>query len=178
MMSSSLGGTSGFNRTAGTGARFRMASKMTAELSPRNGKSPGRHLVQHRSKREQIGARVQFFRPRLLRRHVGDRAERRPGTGQMLRVHRIRLRVKRRNSARRTACETDLRQPEIQNLGVSALGDKDVGGLDVAVDDAFGVGRIERVGNLDGQRQNQSRFPSAGPRCGASASAHPETPWR
>ena len=40
MMSSSSGGTSGFSRTGGTGARFRMASKITPELSPRNGSAP------------------------------------------------------------------------------------------------------------------------------------------
>ena len=38
-----------------------MASKMTAELSPWNGNVPGRHLVQHRPEREQIGAGIQFF---------------------------------------------------------------------------------------------------------------------
>src|ERR1035441_6134193 len=52
----------------------------------------------------------------------------------------------------------DLRQPEVQNLGVSALGDKDVCGLDVPVDDAFGVSRVQCVRNLDGQRENQLGF--------------------
>ena len=57
------------------------------ELSPRKGNVPGRHLVEHGAEREQIGARVQLFRPRLLRRHVGDRAQRRARTGQVLLVH-------------------------------------------------------------------------------------------
>ena len=39
-----------------------------------------------------------------------------------------------------------------------ALGDKDVGGLDVAVDDALGVRRVERVGDLDGEREKQFRL--------------------
>jgi hypothetical protein len=36
---------------------------------------------------------------------------------------------------------------------VAAFGDEDVCRLDVAVDNAFGVGRIEGVGNLDRQQQ-------------------------
>ncbi len=40
---------------------------------------------------------------------------------------------------------TIFRQPEIQNLGVPALGDKDVGGLDVPVDNALGVRRVNRT---------------------------------
>jgi hypothetical protein len=51
-----------------------------------------------------------------------------------------------------------LRQTEIQNLCVAAFGDEDVRGLDVAVDDAFRVSSVERVGNLSGQRQNQLGF--------------------
>ena len=46
----------------GRGRRaFRMASKIIAEVSPRKGSAPGRHLVEHHAKREQIAARVQFL---------------------------------------------------------------------------------------------------------------------
>ena len=50
------------------------------------------------------------------------------------------------------------RQPEIQNLGVSTLGHKNVGGLDVAVNDAFDVGGVQSVGNLDGQAEQNFRL--------------------
>src|SRR5246127_536494 len=39
-ISSSFGGTSGFSRTTEAGVRFRMDSKITPELSPRNGRVP------------------------------------------------------------------------------------------------------------------------------------------
>ena len=51
--------------------------------------------------------------------------------------------------------QSDLRQSEIQNLGVSALGDEDVGGLDVAVDDALRMRGVERVGDLDAQIEHR-----------------------
>jgi hypothetical protein len=45
---------------------------------------------------------------------------------------------------------------------VAALGDKDVSGLDVAVDDAFRVSGIERVCNLNRQsKQNIGLYGSA-----------------
>jgi len=52
----------------------------------------------------------------------------------------------------------DLGQPEIQNLCVAAFGDKNIGGLDVAVDDPLGVGSVQRVGDLDFERQNEFGF--------------------
>ena len=46
-------------------------------------------------------------------------------------------------------------QSEIENLRMSALGDEDVCGLDVAMDNAGGVCRIQCVGNFDSQRQSR-----------------------
>jgi len=45
-----------------------------------------------------------------------------------------------------------LANPKSKNLGVAALGDEDVRGLNVTVDDVFCVSGVEGVRNLDGQR--------------------------
>ena len=71
-----------------------------------------------------------------------------PGTGQVLIVHRRRLGCCFCPSA---ASRHHFCQSEVENLGVAALSDENVGWLDVAVDDAFGVSGVERVGDLDGQ---------------------------
>ena len=94
----------------------------------------GRHLVQHRAKGEQVGARVQFLGLHLLRRHVGHCAQHRARAGQVLRLRRRSSLVCRRW---RRGLARHLGQPEVENLGVPALGDEDVGGLDVAMNDAF-----------------------------------------
>jgi len=48
-----------------------------------------------------------------------------------------------------------LSQTEIKNLGVPALGDKNIGGLDIAVNDAFAVSGVERVRDFDSQWEKQ-----------------------
>ena len=55
----------------------------------------------------------------------------------------------------------ELGEAEVEDLRVSALGDEDVGGLDIAVHDAFGVGGVERVRNLDAQREQLLGFERA-----------------
>ena len=52
-------------------------------------------------------------------------------------------------------------EAEVQELRLLSLGHEDVRGLDVAVDDALGVGGLERVGDLDGQVEQ--RFRGQGP---------------
>ncbi len=46
-----------------------------------------------------------------------------------------------------------LGEPQVQHFRLPPHGDEDVGRLDVAVDDSFGVRRLERVRDLDARRQ-------------------------
>ena len=68
----------------------------------------------------------------------------------MLRVHREGLFVGRGAG---TGWHIYFCQAEVENFGMTTLGDKDVGGLDVAMDNAFAVCGIEGVGDLDGERK-------------------------
>ena len=65
-----------------------------------------------------------------------------PGSVSIVFRHRLRI--------RRPAL---LGQTEVEHFGVTALGYENVGGLDIAMNDAFRVGCIQRVGHLDAQRQ-------------------------
>ena len=46
-------------------------------------------------------------------------------------------------------CRQDFDKAKIQQLDLSALGDEDVRGFDIAMDDALAVGRIQGIGDLD-----------------------------
>ncbi len=46
-----------------------------------------------------------------------------------------------------------LGQTKIQHLGITSLGNEDVGRFNVSVDNAFGVSRIQSIGNLNSQIQ-------------------------
>ena len=51
--------------------------------------------------------------------------------------------------------QRDLGQPEIQNLRLTSIRHEDVRGLDVPVDDALGMSRVESVGDLDAQIEHR-----------------------
>ena len=49
-------------------------------------------------------------------------------------------------------------QAKIENFGVAAISHKNVCGLNVAMNDSFAVRGIERVGDLDAQRDQSLQF--------------------
>ena len=104
----------------------------------------GRHLVKHDAKGKQIRTRVQFLGPRLLRGHVRYCSQRAAWAGEMRLAKCGRAGLDRIGFA-----GDDFGQAEVQHFGASALGDEDVGRLDVAVDDAFAVSVVERIGDGD-----------------------------
>lgn len=91
-----------------------------------NGPLVGEHLVEHRAKREQVGARIDCLTAYLLRRHVAGRAQDRAWVGRC-------------SGGGISACRDRLGQAEVENLDLTIREEKDVGWLEIAMDDAFGV---------------------------------------
>ena len=102
----------------------------------------GEHFVQHGAEREDVRAIADRPPLRLFRRHIGDRAD----DDTELRRRRSRHRVCGRIRGRQ-----HFREAEVEHLGLTAIGDHDVGWFDVAMDDSRGMGDRERVGNLLGE---------------------------
>jgi hypothetical protein len=59
---------------------------------------------------------------------------------------------------------TKLSKPKIENFGVAALGDEDVGGLDVAMHDALSVSGIKSVRYFDADIKKILPCRAGGPR--------------
>ena len=111
------------------------------------------HLVQHEAQREDVGTGVDLFAARLFRRHVGDSAQRGAGHGERTRDaagtgrHAGERHVVGRR--RQVAARGQLRQAEVEQFRALLVVDDDVRRFDVAVHDALGVCRGQRVGELD-----------------------------
>jgi hypothetical protein len=87
----------------------------------------------------------------LLGGHVCNRAHRGSGTGEVL--GHCGVDGWESGVSLASGLRGDFGKSEVEDLGVSALGDKDIRGFDIAVHDAFGVGGIEGIGDLDPERQ-------------------------
>ena len=75
-------------------------------------------------------------------------------SGQMRRIGGRHL---RRSLSTRRCFRGHLRQSEVENFGVSAPRDKDVGRFDIAVDDALVVGVVEPRGRLPQHAEDAPR---------------------
>ena len=63
-----------------------------------------------------------------------------------------------RVAAGRSGVARDFGQTEVENLGVAAVGDENVCGLDVAVDDSLAVRGFEGVGDFDPEGEQAIEF--------------------
>ena len=119
----------------GSGGRFRTASIVSTTLSPPNGARPVKQRVQHGAQAVDVagGGHGAAAAAGLLGRHVRRRAEDRPGLGEL----DVGLDL--------------LRQPEVGDVRMALVVDQDVGRLEVAVQDAAGVGVGHRLGRLGHQ---------------------------
>jgi hypothetical protein len=121
----------------------------------------GQHLVEHDAERPDVRAAVDRLPLRLFRRHVGggaqDRAELGAGSVDRGQVSG----AGERRGERRPAAGIDaggrlakrFGEAEVQHLGRTVGPHLDVGRLEVAMDDALLVGRLERFRDLAGERQ-------------------------
>jgi hypothetical protein len=92
----------------------------------------------------------------LLGRHIRNRSKQAPGARELAGIDfqgGSGFRVGKRRFG-----GSDFGQAEIENFGAPALGHENILRLDIAVNDAFGVCRIQRVGDLDGQWQQLVEF--------------------
>jgi len=103
------------------------------------------HLIEHGAEGEEIRAGVELFAARLLRRHIGHGSQSGARAGQV-RYRPNGLRAGVGHGPRRNR---ELGQSEVQDLGLAARGNKDVRGLDVAVDHAAAVGSFQSVNDLN-----------------------------
>ena len=114
-------------------------------------KRRGSHLIEDGAEGEDVGAGVGELSAGLLRRHVRNGADRRAGFREVL-AHRGR-------PFRLTCCAgsaLDLRQTEVEDLGLAAGVDEDVRRLDVTVNDSLRVRRLERVRELNADIEQAS----------------------
>ena len=154
------GGVRGGRRVQ-SGSRSSTPTMVSAIVSPQRTRDAGEHLVEHAAERPDVGALVDRLAARLLRAHVGRRAEHVPArvdaaaASSAIATHRAPVPA------------SALAEAEVEHLHDAVGRDLDVGGLQVAVDDALLV-RALRAPRRSGARSARA---SAQRRVGHAPSA-------
>ena len=133
------------------------------------GRLAGDGFVEDGAEGEDVGAAIEIVAASLFGRHVGDGADDDAGVGDLgfgdvAKVSGVGrgagascAAVAGAVGANCCACDgrlvvVELGEAEVENFGVAALGDENIGGLDVAMNDVFLMGGVERVGDFDAER--------------------------
>jgi hypothetical protein len=117
-------------------------------------RATAQQLVKHRADRVDVGARVDLLAARLLRRHVGRRAEHRALRGR----HRI-GRFRQSTVERGLLGAHPLREPPVDDDGLAERAEQHVAGLQIAMDNATCVRVGHRFGDGEDPRdERESRF--------------------
>jgi len=111
----------------------------------------GGHLVEDGAEGKKITAGIEIFGAGLLGRHVRNGAERGTGTGKVLLIDGGGHGVGRCDLTGRRRGSGNFGKAEVENFGVTAFGYENVRGLNVAMNDALGVGGIEGVGGFESE---------------------------
>jgi len=115
------------------------------------GKAAGAHFIKHDSEGKKCRCVHPVLRPAPARAHVGHGAQSSAGDVRCSRSTPVAPAVTSVGSSTLPRSTPTLGQSEIENLGVVAIGDENIGRLNVAMDDVFGVSRFERVRDFDCQ---------------------------
>ena len=117
---------------------LQLRRRLDAQPDGLRGPRPLDHFVENQAEAPDVGAVIHGLAAGLLRRHVGGCSH-----------HDTLPRAGNRGHVRLRCGRPALGEAEIEHFHAIARGDEDVGGFDVAVDDARAMRGVQRVGNLD-----------------------------
>ena len=158
-----------------SGSRSMMRATIVGDVLAVERASARQHLVEHAAERPDVGALVDGF----ARAPVRDSCRRRCRESMPAAAgHRQRRRHPARRRAPPRPPSSALARPKSSTLTVPSGAQLDVGGLQIAVDDAVLVRGFERVGDLPRDRQRFVERQRSAARCGRRASGPRRAPAR